>query len=173
MQRVSGVGSRPSGPYGLSERSGRHRASGIQRESDQQGAQAGPAERNSGSVDPHLERPEDAHLHAVTVPASTAMCTGCVRFVSGAGQPGPVKRSSTVRVAAAVALLASGLLAGALGFGWANVAPTFSTVPLDVHLTFRVALFARNGVIMPVLMVASFAATVWLAGTLRRPGPAR
>jgi uncharacterized membrane protein len=72
-----------------------------------------------------------------------------------------------VRVAAAVALLASGLLAGALGFGWANVAPTFSTVPLDVHLTFRVALFARNGVIMPALMVASFAATVWLAVTTR------
>jgi hypothetical protein len=74
-----------------------------------------------------------------------------------------MQRSSNARAAAAVALLGTGLLAGALFFGWANVAPTFAAVPLDVHLTFRVALMSRNGVIMPALMALSFAAAVWLA----------
>jgi uncharacterized membrane protein len=74
-----------------------------------------------------------------------------------------MQRSTDARVAGALALLPAGLLAGALFFGWANVLPAFAEVPLDVHLTFRVALFAHNGVVMPILMGLGFAGAVWLA----------
>jgi uncharacterized membrane protein len=78
-----------------------------------------------------------------------------------------MERSSNARAAAVVALLGTGLLAGALFYGWANVAPTFAAVPLDVHLTFRVALMTRNGVVMQALMAISFGAAVWLAVAAR------
>jgi uncharacterized membrane protein len=74
-----------------------------------------------------------------------------------------MERSLNERASAAVALLATGLLAGALWFGWSNVDPTFAAVPLDVHLAFRVQLQSRNAVIMPALMGASLAAIVWFA----------
>jgi uncharacterized membrane protein len=76
-------------------------------------------------------------------------------------------RSLNERAAATAALLATGLLAGALWFGWSNVDPTFAAVPLDVHLAFRVQLQSRNAVIMPALMGASFAAIVWFAVATR------
>jgi uncharacterized membrane protein len=78
-----------------------------------------------------------------------------------------VERSSNIRAASAVALLGSGLLAGALFYGLANVDPTFAAVPLDVHLTFRVQLMTRNGVVMQALMAVSFAGAVWLAAATR------
>jgi uncharacterized membrane protein len=74
-----------------------------------------------------------------------------------------MERSTNVRWAALTATLPAGLLAGALFFGRVNVLPTFDQVPLDVHLTFRVALFAQNGVVMPALMALAFAGAVWLA----------
>jgi uncharacterized membrane protein len=74
-----------------------------------------------------------------------------------------MERSPNAGAAAVVALLGTGLLAGALFYGWANVAPTFAAVPLDVHLTFRVALMTRNGVVVQALMAISFGAAVWLA----------
>jgi uncharacterized membrane protein len=73
-----------------------------------------------------------------------------------------MERSSNVRAAASVALLGTGLLAGALFYGWANVTPTFAAVPLDVHLTFRVELMNRNAVVVQALMAVSFAAAAWL-----------
>jgi anthrone oxygenase-like protein len=76
-------------------------------------------------------------------------------------------RSANVRAAAVAALVPAGLLAGALSYGRVNVVPTFDAVPLDVHLTFRVALFAANGVVMPVLMGVGFVAAVWLAVAAR------
>ncbi|GAA1549962.1 DUF1772 domain-containing protein [Brevibacterium picturae] len=66
-----------------------------------------------------------------------------------------------VRLATGVALLSSGLLAGAFLFGWATVAPTFAEVPLEVHLTYRVELMKFNGTIMPPLMVITIAALIW------------
>ncbi|MCO1657793.1 anthrone oxygenase family protein [Pseudonocardia humida] len=78
-----------------------------------------------------------------------------------------MERTANVRVAAVVALVPVGLLAGALSYGRVNVVPTFDAVPLDVHLTFRVALFAANGVVMPVLMGVAFAGAVWLAVAAR------
>jgi hypothetical protein len=74
-----------------------------------------------------------------------------------------MKRSPNASAAAVVALLGTGLLAGAFFYGWANVEPTFAAVPLEVHLPFRVQLMNRNGVVMQALMAVSFGAAVWLA----------
>jgi uncharacterized membrane protein len=74
-----------------------------------------------------------------------------------------MERSLNERAAAAVGLLGTGLLAGALFYGWANVTPTFAAVPLDVHLTFRVELMNRNAVVVQALMAVSFVSAVWLA----------
>jgi uncharacterized membrane protein len=73
-----------------------------------------------------------------------------------------MERSANVRAAAGVALLGTGLLAGALFYGWANVTPTFAAVPLDVHLTFRVELMNRNAVVVQALMAVAFGAALWL-----------
>ena len=48
------------------------------------------------------------------------------------------------RFAGAVALLATGLLAGSFLYGRAIVVPTFASSALDVHLAFRVELMKRN-----------------------------
>jgi uncharacterized membrane protein len=71
------------------------------------------------------------------------------------------------RAIAAAAQLASGLLAGALFYGWANVAPTFAAVPLDVHLTFRTELMNLNAIVMQALMAASFLTSAGLAVAAR------
>lgn len=73
----------------------------------------------------------------------------------------------TTRLAAGAAPLATGLLAGALFYGWANVEPTFAAVPLDVHLTFRTTLMRLNGIVMQTLMATAFATSVWLAVAVR------
>lgn len=72
-----------------------------------------------------------------------------------------------VRLATGVALLSSGLLAGAFLFGWATVAPTFAEVPLEVHLTYRVELMKFNGAIMPPLMGITIAALIWFTAVTR------
>ncbi|WP_199435194.1 DUF1772 domain-containing protein [Qaidamihabitans albus] len=71
------------------------------------------------------------------------------------------------RLATGLALLSAGLLAGAFLYGWANVAPTFAAVPLDVHLTYRVELMQRNGTIMPLLMGTTIVTLVWSAVVTR------
>ncbi|MEV0048991.1 DUF1772 domain-containing protein [Saccharopolyspora shandongensis] len=76
-------------------------------------------------------------------------------------------KSINARLAAGFALLATGVLAGAFFYGWANVTPTFSAVPLDVHLAFRTELMKVNGVVMQVLMAAAVATTGWLAISTR------
>jgi uncharacterized membrane protein len=83
-----------------------------------------------------------------------------------------MRRSTIARAVGALALLPAGLLAGALFFGWASVLPAFAAVPVDVHLTMRVALFAHNGVVMPVLMGLAFAGAVGLALATRGRGRA-
>ncbi|WP_214403764.1 anthrone oxygenase family protein [Pseudonocardia lacus] len=74
-----------------------------------------------------------------------------------------MERSANLLAATVAAVVPSGILAGALSYGRVNVVPTFEAVPLDVHLTFRVALFGANGLVMPVLMGIGFVGAVWLA----------
>ncbi|MEV0705546.1 DUF1772 domain-containing protein [Saccharopolyspora sp. NPDC050389] len=76
-------------------------------------------------------------------------------------------KSNIARLAAGSALLATGVLSGAFFYGWANVTPTFSAVPLDVHLAFRVELMKVNGVVMQILMAAAVATSGWLAFSVR------
>ncbi|GIG70424.1 DUF1772 domain-containing protein [Phytomonospora endophytica] len=68
-----------------------------------------------------------------------------------------------VRYVKALALLSSGLLAGAFMYGATNVAPTFRAVPLDVRLTFHTALMRMNGPVMQTLMGLTFVTAVALA----------
>ncbi|TDD36953.1 DUF1772 domain-containing protein [Saccharopolyspora elongata] len=76
-------------------------------------------------------------------------------------------KSINARLATGFALLATGVLSGAFFYGWANVTPTFSAVPLDVHLAFRIELMKVNGVVMQLLMAAAAATTGWLAFSAR------
>ena len=66
------------------------------------------------------------------------------------------------------ALFPGGLLAGAFLYAYFNVVPTFSEVPLHVHLSYRVQLMKHNGLVMQLLMAASFLGSVWFAISARR-----
>ena len=70
------------------------------------------------------------------------------------------------RIAGAVALLATGLLAGAFLYGRAIVVPTFASAPLEVHLAFRTELMRMNARVMQALMGSAVAACTWFAGTV-------
>ncbi|GII78772.1 hypothetical protein Sru01_37540 [Sphaerisporangium rufum] len=76
-----------------------------------------------------------------------------------------------VRYAQAAATLATGLLAGAFGYGAANVVPTFAAVPLDVRLTFHTAMMKVNEPVMQSAMALAILSTAALAVAER--GPAR
>lgn len=67
------------------------------------------------------------------------------------------------RAVTAVALFSTGLLAGAFGYGALNVVQAFRAVPLDVRLTFHVALMRMNGPVMQSLMGLSVLSLVALA----------
>lgn len=66
-----------------------------------------------------------------------------------------------------VALLATGLLAGAMSYGAVNVVPAFRAVPLDVRLTFHTALMRMNGPVIQTVMALAFLGSVLLAVTHR------
>lgn len=51
-----------------------------------------------------------------------------------------------------IALIATGLLAGAFFYTFVNLLPTFNEVPVNVHLIFRVQLMSHNGITMQTLM---------------------
>ncbi|GAA3842677.1 anthrone oxygenase family protein [Amycolatopsis tucumanensis] len=76
-----------------------------------------------------------------------------------------------VRYVTAFALLATGLLAGAFGYGAVNLVSAFGAVPLDVRLTFHTALMHMNGVVMQTTMalavLSSLALAVLSRGTAR------
>lgn len=76
-----------------------------------------------------------------------------------------------IRLVSALALLSTGLLAGAFGYGAVNVATTFNAVPLDVRLTFHSALMRMNGPVMQTTMalaaLSSFALVFLNRGTPR------
>jgi uncharacterized membrane protein len=70
------------------------------------------------------------------------------------------------RAANILALLSTGLLAGAFAYGFFTVVPTFYEVPLEVHLTYRDALMRHNGIYMQISMVVSILTPLWWALTM-------
>ncbi|MEU4443203.1 DUF1772 domain-containing protein [Actinosynnema sp. NPDC050801] len=76
-----------------------------------------------------------------------------------------------IRLVTGLALLSTGLLAGAFAYGAVNVATTFDVVPLDVRLTFHSALMQMNGIVMQTMMalaaLSSLALAVPARGTQR------
>jgi len=73
------------------------------------------------------------------------------------------------RVANFLALISSGLLAGAFAYGFFAVVPTFYEVPLEVHLTYRHALMRHNGIYMQTIMAISILAPMLWALTMDGP----
>ncbi|MEU4539199.1 DUF1772 domain-containing protein [Streptosporangium sp. NPDC023825] len=65
------------------------------------------------------------------------------------------------------ALLTTGILAGAFGYGAANVVPTFRTVPLDVRLTFHTAMMEVNEPVMQSAMALAILTSFGLAVVCR------
>ncbi|MFF1545045.1 anthrone oxygenase family protein [Streptomyces sp. NPDC058291] len=72
-----------------------------------------------------------------------------------------------IRLLQGLALLATGLLAGAFGYGAANLVPTFNAVPLDMRLSFHAELMKMNGITMQAAMAVSTLSSLTLA-TLTR-----
>ncbi|WP_329282696.1 DUF1772 domain-containing protein [Streptomyces sp. NBC_00691] len=68
-----------------------------------------------------------------------------------------------VRTAQAVALLSTGLLTGAFGYGAANLVPAFRAVPLDMRLDFHTQLMTTNGITMQTAMALAFLSSLALA----------
>jgi hypothetical protein len=68
-----------------------------------------------------------------------------------------------VRLVKAFALLSTGLLAGAFGYGAVNVAYAFRAVPLDVRFTFHTALMQVNGLVMQTMMALAVLSSLLLA----------
>ncbi len=58
-----------------------------------------------------------------------------------------------------IALVSSGLIAGAFFYAYWNMLPTFKEVPTAVHLIFRTTLMKHNGTSMPILMSMAIIAT--------------
>jgi uncharacterized membrane protein len=79
----------------------------------------------------------------------------------------PIVGSRAVRSVQGLALLAAGLLAGAFGYGSANIVPTFAAVPLDVRLTFHTAMMKINEPVMQTTMALTILSTLALAVTAR------
>ncbi|MEV6279818.1 anthrone oxygenase family protein [Nocardia sp. NPDC051832] len=75
------------------------------------------------------------------------------------------------RLIQAVAVLSTGLLAGAFGYGLANLAPTFHRVPLQMRLEFHTALMKANSISMQLTMAAAALSCLGLA--VLRTGRAR
>ncbi|MFH8678466.1 anthrone oxygenase family protein [Streptomyces lydicus] len=62
-----------------------------------------------------------------------------------------------------IALLSTGLLAGAFGYGAVNLVPTFHAVPLSMRLSFHAELMKMNGITMQAAMGAAFLSSLALA----------
>ncbi|WP_407835863.1 anthrone oxygenase family protein [Streptomyces sp. DSM 116496] len=76
-----------------------------------------------------------------------------------------------VRLTQGIALLSTGALAGAFGYGAANLVPTFNAVPLDMRLSFHTELMKMNGITMQGAMglsvLSALALAVMTRGTAR------
>ncbi|ORT59406.1 DUF1772 domain-containing protein [Streptomyces sp. CB03238] len=75
--------------------------------------------------------------------------------------------TTPLRALHALALLSTGLLAGAFGYGAANLAPTFDAVPLDMRLSFHAELMKMNGITMQAAMGTSALSAFTLAALTR------
>ncbi|MGW7051186.1 anthrone oxygenase family protein [Streptomyces sp. NPDC054887] len=77
-----------------------------------------------------------------------------------------------VRIVQGLALLSTGILAGAFGYGAANLVPTFEAVPLEMRLSFHAQLMEMNGITMQGAMglsaLSSAALAVMTRGSARR-----
>ncbi|MFD4869659.1 anthrone oxygenase family protein [Streptomyces sp. NPDC058412] len=78
-----------------------------------------------------------------------------------------------IRLLQALALLATGLLAGAFGYGAANLVPTFNAVPLNMRLSFHAELMKMNGITMQAAMAVSTLSSLALALATLTRGRAR
>jgi len=67
------------------------------------------------------------------------------------------------KIAMTLALLSTGLLAGAFYYGTLTLIPSYYEVPLDVHLKSRVALMNHNAVYMQLLTLIAIISPVWFA----------
>ncbi|MFF4290706.1 anthrone oxygenase family protein [Streptomyces sp. NPDC001633] len=72
-------------------------------------------------------------------------------------------RLRPLRLVHGIALLCTGLLAGAFGYGAANLVPTFNAVPLEMRLSFHAELMKMNGITMQAAMGASILSSLTLA----------
>lgn len=72
-----------------------------------------------------------------------------------------------VRLLKGLALLSTGLLAGAFAYGAVNVVPAFTAVPLDVRLTFHAALMTVNPPVMQTAMALAMLSSLALAAAVR------
>ncbi|MFE1551692.1 anthrone oxygenase family protein [Streptomyces sp. NPDC058718] len=68
-----------------------------------------------------------------------------------------------IRLLQGLALLATGLLTGAFGYGAANLVPTFNAVPLDMRLSFHAELMKMNGITVQAAMAVSALSALALA----------
>ncbi|MGW8886335.1 anthrone oxygenase family protein [Streptomyces sp. NPDC055749] len=77
-----------------------------------------------------------------------------------------------IRLVLGLALLSTGTLAGAFGYGAANLVPTFNAVPLDMRLSFHAQLMQMNGITMQGAMglsaLSALALAVMTRGVPRR-----
>ncbi|MEV4433511.1 DUF1772 domain-containing protein [Streptomyces sp. NPDC049585] len=79
-------------------------------------------------------------------------------------------RTRRTRLLRMLSLFSTGLLAGAFGYGAANLVPTFDVVPIDMRLDFHTALMAKNGITMQGAMAVSALSTLALAAVERGRG---
>ncbi|MGR4883740.1 anthrone oxygenase family protein [Streptomyces sp. LARHCF249] len=68
-----------------------------------------------------------------------------------------------IRLVHGISLLATGLLAGAFGYGAANLVPTFNAVPQDMRFDFHTELMKINGITVQSAMVISTLSALTLA----------
>jgi uncharacterized membrane protein len=72
-----------------------------------------------------------------------------------------------IRLVQGLALMSTGALAGAFGYGAANLVPTFNAVPLDMRLSFHAQLMQMNGITMQGAMAMSALSALVLAAMTR------
>lgn len=68
-----------------------------------------------------------------------------------------------VRLFQGLSLVSTGLLAGAFGYGAANLVPTFNSVPIGMRLDFHTELMRMNGITVQGAMAVSTLSSLTLA----------
>ena len=77
------------------------------------------------------------------------------------------------KLARVLAIMSTGLLAGAFVYAFFTVVPTLDEVSREVHFTYRVALMRHNGIYMQIMMGLSILTPLWWAYTIRGSAGAR